>query len=431
MVGDIKGAFLSDTDTTNATDSNVVTNGTFDSNTNSWSGDSGASISWDSGGFASVGNGGGDNTYAIQQTGILVSGAKYRITGRVQPSMSGSYEFRVRAGGASTQWNITSGLTNGQWYSFDTGIITADGTKLEIGSFGGTITNFYLDDVYVWKLEEEDRSVNNTGLEVHGTITKSAVATGAELVAYSGYSASNYLVQPSISGPGTGDFSVSAWIKPGRADGTGGNYFHLFSLGTSSTGGQSRSTGFVLKFTTYSGANSSGFVPYLYNNDGGTNHGTYDANNFLPLGAWGQIVAVRRNGVSYIYLNGRLVKTGNSWTTNLTDTYLTVFLGLSHTNERGGEAEVSLLRYSLSAPSSEQVKKIYEDEKMLFQENAACTIYGSSGGVDGLAYDEVTEQLHVGTSSGRSDFQGLRRINNTTTAVTTAISAHDGFIIEQ
>ena len=47
------------------------------------------------------------------------------------------------------------------------------------------------------------------------------------------------------------------------------------------------------------------------------------------------------------------------------------------------------------------------------------------------AYDEVTEQLHVGTSSGRSDFRGLRRINNTTTAVTTAISAHDGFIIEQ
>ena len=31
-----------------------------------------------------------------------------------------------------------------------------------------------------------DRSVNNKGLEVHGTITKSAVATGADLVAYSG-----------------------------------------------------------------------------------------------------------------------------------------------------------------------------------------------------------------------------------------------------
>ena len=42
-----------------------------------------------------------------------------------------------------------------------------------------------------------------------------------------------------------------------------------------------------------------------------------------------------------------------------------------------------------------------------------------------------TDRYHVGTSAGRSDFQGLRRINNTTTAVTTAISAHDEFIVEQ
>ena len=74
---------------------------------------------------------------------------------------------------------------------------------------------------------------------------------------------------------------------------------------------------------------------------------------------------------------------------------------------------------------------MYEDEKFLFQENAKATLYGSSDAVTGLAYDEVTERLYVGTSSGRSDFQGLRRINNTTTAVTTAISAHDEFIIEQ
>ena len=74
---------------------------------------------------------------------------------------------------------------------------------------------------------------------------------------------------------------------------------------------------------------------------------------------------------------------------------------------------------------------MYEDEKHLFQENAKCTVYGSSDAVTALGYDEVTERLHVGTSSGRSDFQGLRRINNTTTAVTTAISAHDEFIVEQ
>ena len=74
---------------------------------------------------------------------------------------------------------------------------------------------------------------------------------------------------------------------------------------------------------------------------------------------------------------------------------------------------------------------MYNDEKHLFEENAKATLYGSSDAVTALAYDEDTELLHVGTSAGRSDFQGLRRINNTTTAVTTAISASDDLIAEQ
>ena len=81
--------------------------------------------------------------------------------------------------------------------------------------------------------------------------------------------------------------------------------------------------------------------------------------------------------------------------------------------------------------SPEQIKKVYEDEKFLFQENSQATLYGSSDAVTALAYDDTTELLHVGTSAGRSEFQGLRRINNTTDPVTAAISAHDTFIIEQ
>ena len=58
-------------------------------------------------------------------------------------------------------------------------------------------------------------SVNNKGLGVYGTVTKSAVATGADLVVYSGFSNSNYLQQPPNSDmqTGTGDFSVMCWFK--------------------------------------------------------------------------------------------------------------------------------------------------------------------------------------------------------------------------
>ena len=427
MVGDIKGAFLSDTDATNATDSNVVTNGTFDSNTNSWSGDSGASISWDSGGFASVGNGGGDNTYAIQQTGILVSGAKYRITGRVQPSMSGSYEFRVRAGGSSTQWNMTSGLTNGQWYSFDTGIITADGTKLEIGSLGGTITNFYLDDVYVWKLEEEDRSLNNKGLEVHGTVTKSAVATGADLVAYSGFSSSNVLFQPYNSDldPGTGDYSFMLWFKCSPVSGEQ-MIMRRFS-NVSVTGGM------MMRVV------ASTSVLQWYVRDTSSSATTIQSPNAIDDGNWHCAVGTRQGSTANLYLDGVLVTTQIcSANSHNPGTTAGLVIGAEETVGSAGTyanpasaCSLTLVRYSLSAPSAEQVKKMYDDEKVLFQENAKATLYGSSDAVTALGYDEDTELLHVGTSAGRSDFQGLRRINNTTTAVTTAISASDDLIAEQ
>ena len=46
-------------------------------------------------------------------------------------------------------------------------------------------------------------------------------------------------------------------------------------------------------------------------------------------------------------------------------------------------------------------------------------------------YDKVKDILHVGTPTGRSDFRGLNRINSTTKAVNTAISASDGLIAEQ
>ena len=89
------------------------------------------------------------------------------------------------------------------------------------------------------------------------------------------------------------------------------------------------------------------------------------------------------------------------------------------------------MKIGLSDLTDQQVKQIYEDEKKLFLPNAKAFLYGSSNAITAIGYDEKKEIYHVGTSSGRSDFSGLGRINNTTTAVTTAISAYDGLIAEQ
>ena len=79
----------------------------------------------------------------------------------------------------------------------------------------------------------------------------------------------------------------------------------------------------------------------------------------------------------------------------------------------------------------EKIRQIYQAEKQLFTPNAKCTLYGSSDDVTAIAYDDVQEVLHAGTSSGRSEFSGLKRINNTTTAVTHSISASNGIVAEQ
>ena len=92
--------------------------------------------------------------------------------------------------------------------------------------------------------------------------------------------------------------------------------------------------------------------------------------------------------------------------------------------------QMALWRISATAPTAAQIKEIYEAEKPLFQENAKCTLNGSSDGVQCLAYDDSTELLHVGTSGGRSTFQGLRRVDETATN-TTEISAQGGMIIEE
>jgi len=295
---------------------------------------------------------------------------------------------------------------------------------LGIYGYGGGAVGFTLDNLYLRELEEEDRSVNNNGLAVYGTVTKSAVATGAELVAYSGFSASNYLRQPYNSDLdfGTGDLSIIFWYK--SSDGTAQCILHR---GDAADSGGGWGSGPIIQIE-FNGTNLAAFL----SNSGFSGYDTVG----IPIatsanGVWNHYALTRSGGTMNVYFNGSLYGSASS-TRTLTNTSARTWIGERPNSTRPAtNTSLALFRMGASAPSAEQVKKMYEDEKVLFQENAACTLYGSSDAVTALAYDEVTDRLHVGTSSGRSDFQGLRRINNTTTAVTTAISAHDEFIVEQ
>ena len=409
MHGDIKGAFLSDTDTTNITGSELITNGTFSSDVSGWTASNGTITH--SSGTAVVNRTGGSGPVAYQ-TITTVVGETYVLSGTVDSTGTGNRgDIRAYSDNGSTMLVNASGTDNQ--------------TVNVSGTFTATTTTTYIyfvlddtgtgtfDNVSV-RIAEEDRSVNNNGLSVYGTITKSAVATGADLVAYSGFSASNYLQQPYNSDLnfGTGDFSFISWVKHPNTFASNQHSTLISKINPESSS----------QFTIQYGTNST-----LYLRSNASNYANIGA---LSTNIWQQIAFVRRSGVLYGYKDGNIIAT-NNFTDNISNNE-SLRVGYRNSGYAGSwTGSLALLRISSSAPSAEQIKKMYEDEKVLFQENAKATLYGSSDAVTALGYDEDTELLHVGTSAGRSDFQGLRRINNTTTAVTTAISASDDLIAEQ
>ena len=420
--GDIKGAFLSDTDTTNVTGSEMVTNGTFASDTSGWSVLNTGTFTASAGqATLSDSDGTGTSPVAYQAISGFVVGKTYVLSYNTTAARE-AYAFMSHTAGSNNQNMFILGYTGSRTGTQNITFV-ANATTMIVNFNDGSGSDFdiTIDNVSL-RLAEEDRSVNNNGLQVYGTVTKSAVATGANLVSYGPFSTSNYLIQPYNSGLdfGTGDFSVTWWHK------ITGNI-----ADTSYAFDRQGSNGYrIASYLYQSGDGSIAF--YTLGSLGGLEVVASGLNSYADR--WMCFTLVRTSsGFMQIYINGELKTNTFKGVSNLTNASAFLFVGIRHdeSSSPADQDEMALLRFSASAPSPEQIKKIYDNEKVLFQENVQATLYGSSDAVTALAYDEVTDELHVGTSSGRSDFQGLRRINNTTTAVTTAISASDDLIAEQ
>ena len=415
MVGDIKLATLSDTDDTDVTGSELVTNGTFDSDTTGWTvAGSGASAAVSSGQLVLARVGSSSN---ITQYITTVVGQAYTL----------SFDFTAASGGAnmyatlSGLSTITATATTGS-YSI-TAVATSTSTYVQFQIWNTTNGTITLDNISV-RLAEEDRSVNGNGLQVFGSITKDPVASGADLVAYSGFSASNYLEQPYNSDLnfGTGDFSFMVWLNT-PDNSAAGTIIHR----SSSTKAQSNflSSGAVIQ-VEFNGTNLYGLVG---TNGFSVNTGPDIPRANFPNNIWTHYALVRNGSTLSAYLNGKLFDTDTN-TLTTTNTSATLFYGERPGSSRPFNGKMALTKWSATAPSPEQISKIYEDEKFLFQDGAKATLYGDSNYIKALSHDDTTDLLHVGTSAGRSVFQGLRRVDNTTDAVGAAISASNGLVAE-
>lgn len=167
--GDIKGAFLSDTDDTDLVGSGeLVTNGTFDTDSD-WTLTQPTSGSTTiSGGSLNIDTQNGSYAAATQTVSVQ-SGKGYYITFDATIS-AGTIEVGI--GGDSTFF--ANGVnSSGSYEAF--WVADRSSFTLEIKrQFSAGATTASIDNISV-KLADADRSVNNKGLIVNGTITRTYV----------------------------------------------------------------------------------------------------------------------------------------------------------------------------------------------------------------------------------------------------------------
>jgi hypothetical protein len=223
--------------------------------------------------------------------------------------------------------------------------------------------------------------------------------------------------------------SIAFWIKTSHTT----NYKDIVARGDVGEGGWNASKVGSWFLQILSGSGNVRKLDFYYRH--GSTLGFVRSTTVLPLNTWTQVVVQKIGTVMSYYFDGVFAGSGSITQTlsisspDSTDKLRVGFQGSGYSFPCTTES-LALLRVSATAPSVEQIKKMYNDEKHLFATNAKATLYGTSNAVTALAYDDDTELLHAGTSAGRSVFQGLNRADNTTDAVGAAISASNGLVAE-
>jgi len=257
---------------------------------------------------------------------------------------------------------------------------------------------------------DPDRSINNIPLNTVGTITKTEVASGAELVGYSGFSGANYLEQPyneAINNIGTGDFHVAIWFKSAT---TSTRKFIVNRTQNPASGNELRIR-LSITGTIEIAVGSTVTVfssPSEYDND-----------------SWHLLVLARTGSNLVLYIDGYEVNS-NTNTGSFDNVGAVLRVGTYINGDEAFDAgDLNLLRLGAGAPTAQDIARIYKEELPLFQENAKCTLGGASSDVKSLDFDKSNNLLTVCTATSVSKFNGLIR-TETEDKVVTSISTVSG-----
>ena len=321
----------------------------------------------------------------------------------------------------------TYGTTRTQSNGFFSFAFTANTTTtyLILGSESTTSTDY---DSLSFQEAVSDRSYLNDGVSVYGSLYRNTVAAGADLVSYSGFSTNNFLKQRynSSLNYGTDDFHYNMWFKSPDTSQMG---LLIHRSATESGDGTWTTSGSIVQMEF----NTTSLRAGIWNNAFGSTTGYIDEPYAtFKNDVWHMITLLRRGDHVELFHNGKFLnraKDTNIDLNNSSDAQLWIG-NRPNVGDRPFNGEIALLKSSRYAPTPEQIEKMYNDEKKFFADNAKATIYGTDSNVTAVSYDDNLDQLHVGTSQGRSVFTDLVRIDNTTDPVSSTISARNGVVAE-
>lgn len=327
------------------------------------------------------------------------------IGGETRQISSGKNLILAQSQGLSIIRENPSDLANGM-----AAHITAD---YNTGWMAGDIKVSALIDTAAGALTgiSEDRSHNENHLTVVGSVTKTPVATGSEVMGFGGFSPANRFeldgIGSEVTFGSTGTVHLSAWVK-------------------SATTATQAIMGLNLRSSSFGGLAVFGLVSFS---------GVYAERSALAgsitptvvLGQWQKIDLVYDSLKSSIYVDGELVAS-TAATLNLpADSKLVV--GSGNDGSQPFIGEIAKVKLSNFAPTSAQIHFMCEQEKGMFKSNAQVTLHGTSSDV--AAVHTEGRLIRAGTSAGLSTFEGLVRVEHDNAPVTTFVKAQSGVIVRQ
>ena len=426
-----------------------VTDPTFKRGISNWTAFDNATISHSSGRYLHIQRNSGSSSgriMAYQQLTGLTVGDTYTVEVAITnatPSTAGHFEIWESTNFPSTTLSSLESLAQAGPIEAGNHTLTFTATEttayVSVGARSSITAVVDYEFVSIVNHREYNRTYDNhlrvfpASPDAKAEVRKFPVDENSELMAYQPVNNSDGIIIPRFSGStnmdfGSGDFCISFWFK-NTSDATSDMLFSKL-LPTAGAG----NAGIAINATS---GDNIGFATYT---DGLTSSGRVNCGFTFTIGQsseWNHLVALRRSNKLEFWLNGRLDPNTTYSTANISNNTDAILLGYPYDTSSSipnssTDAWVTLFRAGITAPGHEQIKKMYEEEKMMLNKDSKVSLLGTDTYVNDISYDPIEEVLHTINDQYRCVFNKFVRIDEDEThGSSSKVHAINGMVVER